>query len=270
MGDWPNPEVLQRLTSYGLAATSSGVVLTMAGAINTKSAWKELIASTPYDSFGITVEGAMTNIGSFDVGLGAIGSEQIIVPDFYQGFWLSGLRTLHFPIFIPAGSRIAGRYQSTAIATAPKMNVLLSEGDVNRAFSQIVTYGFIPGSSKGTSVDPGGTANTKGAWSQLVASTAKDIRAIAIMLGDQGYNRTTNSADWLIDIGIGAAGVENAFIPNWWARYYYTSGAVAIDPMISEWFWLPIPAGSRLAARAQCSITTTSPRKLDVILHAIV
>jgi hypothetical protein len=270
VGNWPKTEVLQRLLSYGVAAASAGVTLTMAGAINTKSAWTELTSSTPFDSFGITVQGGMLNIGSFDVGLGGAGSEQIIVPDFYQGFRLSGLKTMHFPIAIPAGSRIAGRYQNAQILTAARMNVLLSEGDVNRGFSQIVTYGFVSGTSRGTEIDPGSTANTKGAWVELVASTGKDIRAFAIMIGDQGLNRGSVSADWLIDIGIGAAGDEQVLIPNWWAKHNYAGGAVPLEPANSEWFWQPIPAGSRVSARAQSSWTTASTRKLDVVLHAIV
>ena len=270
MGDWPNTEVLQRLQGYGVVASSDAIALTVAGAVNTKSAWTELIASTPFDSFGIVVQGGMVNIGSFDIGVGAAGYEQIIISDFYQGFRLSGSKTMYFPIAIPAGSRIAARYQSVQIAIVPKMNVFLCQGDVNRTFSQIVTYGFVSGTSKGLTVDPGTTLNTKGTWNEIVASTVKDIKAIAIIIGDQAYSRGNAQIDWLIDIGIGAAGYENVFIPDWWARYNYSSSAIPIEPANSPWFWLPIPAGSRLAVRAQCKINTVTSRNIDVILHAIV
>jgi len=270
VGDWPKPEILQKLYGYGLPASSDATALTVAGGLHTKSAYTEIVASTPFDSHGLIVAGGMKGIGSFDIAVGAAGYEQIIIPDYYQGFRISILQAMYFPLYIPGGTRIAARYQGNQTATAPKINVYLRQGDISRGFSLVETYGFITGTSRGLTVDPGSTAHTKGAWHELVASTGKNLRGFAIMLGDQAYSRSSNSCDWLVDLGIGAAGYENVFIPDWWCRYNYSAAACPLDPLHSPWFWLPIPAGSRLAVRAQAGINTATVRLIDIVLHAIV
>ena len=86
------------------------------------------------------------------------------------------------------------------------------------------------------------SAHTKGAWTQMVASTAAN--ADVLILNVLSALGNTNTAA-LIDVGIGASGAETVVIPN-----------LAVGGADGNGFWyitLPvkIPAGSRLAARSQ-------------------
>ena len=86
------------------------------------------------------------------------------------------------------------------------------------------------------------SAHTKGAWVQLVASTAAN--ADVLILNVACAANATNTAA-LIDVGIGASGAETVIIPNL---------AVGGSDGNGSWYiTLPvkIPAGSRLAARSQ-------------------
>ena len=93
-----------------------------------------------------------------------------------------------------------------------------------------------------TNVTTNASAHTKGAWTQLVASTAAD--ADVLILSVACATASTNTAA-LIDIGIGASGAESTVIPD-----LAVGGA---SGNADYWLVLPIkiPAGSRLAARSQ-------------------
>lgn len=106
-------------------ATSHGVVIGAPGAANTKTSWVEIVAATaePYEALMLGLQGAAdTTLGAaeglVDVGVGAAASERIVVADFPI---LTGAsetvqpRLNHLcPAAIPAGSRLAVRWQSAS------------------------------------------------------------------------------------------------------------------------------------------------------------
>jgi hypothetical protein len=94
--------------------------------------------------------------------------------------------------------------------------------------------------SAGTLVTDSGTAGTKGAWAQLIGSTASDIAWLAISIASQASLLTTA----FVDIGIGAAGSEVVVLSN---LMLSVSGE---DPAPAQYV-LPvyIPARTRIAAR---------------------
>jgi hypothetical protein len=93
------------------------------------------------------------------------------------------------------------------------------------------------------------SVHTKGAWTQLIASTA----AAADLLFIYCINSTTNVAtEGLLDIGIGAAGAETVMVAN--AIGGQLSNALRNDQI----FPVSIPAGSRVAARLQNVIGSRS------------
>ena len=93
-------------------------------------------------------------------------------------------------------------------------------------------------SDSGTAIT-GGAANTKGVYSQLMASTTFD--AAAIMLD---VNTNFGDTNYLLDIAVGAAASEQIIFPNL---------ALAFNVGMAESILIPIaiPAGSRLSARCQ-------------------
>lgn len=96
------------------------------------------------------------------------------------------------------------------------------------------------------------TANTKGAWLELIASTAEDFDRLLVM-----FSQATSNVSHLLDVGIGAAGSEVVIAPD----IHTSAGNNA-----SEWFEVPrsIPAGTRIAVRNQCS-TASSQLRVGVV-----
>jgi len=111
--------------------------------------------------------------------------------------------------------------------------------------ARLVTVGQTAASSTGTTVTAG-TANVKGVWAQISAATPVNASGVIVMLASLSAN-----GDYLIDIGIGAAGFESVLIRN----ILYCRRAD--DACAHFRFDVGVPAGSRLVARAQS--TASSP-----------
>ena len=86
-------------------------------------------------------------------------------------------------------------------------------------------------------------AHTYGAWSEMVASTSAD--SDFLVLGADVAQASTNTST-LIDVGIGAAGAESVVVAGL-AVGGWAASSVAIP--------LKVPAGSRVAYRAQSIVT---------------
>lgn len=115
----------------------------------------------------------------------------------------------------------------------------------------LTTIGIDASVSAGTSIVGSGTANTKGAWVQLVASTASDSWG---MIAQIQYRGTTNlSDDFLIDIGIGGSGSEVVLVGN------LLASTNAVRQGLYETFLpIAIPSGTRVSARCQNNSTSTA------------
>lgn len=118
-------------------------------------------------------------------------------------------------------------------------------------FSAIQTN--LPGqplSTGGTVITP--VVGSKGGWAQIFAALDADTYGLMILV----HNSRTSAANrsYAIDIGIGAAGSETVIIPD-----LIGSNAGITNSTGGIWYYFPIfiPAGTRLAARAQGSVTTT-------------
>ena len=130
--------------------------------------------------------------------------------------------------------------------------------------SRCTTYGANETDSAGTTIDPGGSTDTKGSWTEVVSSTTNDIRWL-IMALSHAANPTAAQARWLFDIAVGAGGSEKAIMEN--VQVTATWDESLIGSSIS--FPISIPAGSRLAVRSQSNIGNATDRLLDVVLYGI-
>lgn len=90
---------------------------------NTKGAWVELSSSTSFSAkwvivwYTYPIGGAIASaIGLLDIGIGAAGNEEVILPDYTffhtEVYDIRGPRVISLPLSIPAGSRVAVRIQS--------------------------------------------------------------------------------------------------------------------------------------------------------------
>jgi hypothetical protein len=97
-------------------------------------------------------------------------------------------------------------------------------------------------------VPTGGTAHTKGSWTTLVASTAIDASVLRLYMG--GHTSTGVASPALVDIGIGSASNEVVILSNLDVGNH--GGPLNLQiPMT-------IPAGTRIAARAQGARTAVN------------
>lgn len=118
----------------------------------------------------------------------------------------------------------------------------------------------LAGSAIGTNITSG-AIDTKSAWTQLIASTARDAWGILV-----GFNRGTTSANirsLLCDIGIGGAGSEIALISNLIGN---SPGSSNGGQHNARFFPIFIPAGTRLSARVQANVASFV---LDVAIRLI-
>lgn len=275
MGDWP---LLggQRF-EQGPNVDYLGDVNASASA-NTKGAWAELIASTSFPGSGLIVTIGYRNTANMliDIGIGAAASEIVIIGNLLAStMMLMGVvkaGAMFFPIFIPAGTRIAARCQSdsTSYKNCGVAVQIVQGGFVYpSSFSRVLTYGANAATSRGVEVDPGASADTKGAWVEVTAATSDILKALFVRFGD-GSSARGALKQGLLDVGIGAVGSEIVLIPNiFHILAYYSAAAYGIGPDCSILFPVSIPSGTRLAVRASNQENNATYRKFDVVLYGL-
>ncbi len=111
------------------------------------------------------------------------------------------------------------------------------------------------GNVSGTFVQSG-AANTKGSWTQLIASTAYEAAALVLQL--IGFASTVRRN--AIDIGIGGAGSEKILVPD----LFINGGNNAVG-----FVWIPmnVPKGSRISMRFQ-NTTASEAIRASILLMA--
>lgn len=271
MADWGFTEGAQRLDTYGeTASTSAGTTIAAPGSANTKGAYTQLAASTAFDAVGIVISGSITGSAALsallDIAIGPAGSETVIVPDIsmFRGASLNcAFPPVFIPIAIPAGSRIAARVQSTATSVSLSLSaaVIAATAGYPILAQKAAAYGVNAATSKGAIVDPGATANTKGAYSELIAATTMRSQWMVVTAVPDTAPLATN---WLLDIAVGDAGSEQLVIQD------IHIGALANIGASQHRFFIPLalPAGVRVSARLACA-STAAGRNLQVSIIAL-
>lgn len=273
-GDWGAFKGAQKVSSIGaVSATSFGTSVTAPGSANTKGAWLELSSAAPHDVAGIVLSSYWTaSTGAvhslLDIGIGGSGSEVVLVGNVpHTRFSSAGAPSspILLPCAIPAGTRIAARYQASAISGAAldvQMQLLAAGNDYPIRSSRCADYGAVTAASTGTSVDPGGSANTKGSWVELTSSTAHGSQWAVISIT---HALNISSARWLMDLAIGGAGSEVVVLQDLlWSGHQISNVGLGIQRTFIP---LALPSGVRLAARCQSSITSATERPLLVTVH---
>jgi hypothetical protein len=272
----------------GTTVNSRGQSVTPSATANTKGSYAQLLSGAGNTADAACVVLDLTNGSAntdylVDLAIGAAGSEQIIATNLFMsgGGGLAGNLVYSYilPIAIPTGTRIAARCQAGTASAASLHATLhvMAQGFLPSApLQRLTAYGPNTADSGGVSVDPGGTANTKpSTWTEITSSTTNPMRMLYAAFG-LAQNSAPSTATWLVDLGIGASGSEIGI-----GGSSATTGLVSLPfrvGVLTDFLWSPlvvgplavsIPAGTRLAARAQCSITDATDRLFDVMLYGI-
>lgn len=251
--------------SAGTTATQGSSVASGGGAGVYTSTKVQLVASTDTDYAGLWAtmsEG--TSIGSlFKLYVGGSGSE-VEIAELIGSASAQNHCPVFVPIHVPAGSRVsAAKADSDGFGATARIHVTPVRGS---SYAPLVSRGIAIGVTSGAlpNVDAGATANTKSAWVELIASTARDAKGFTLCgWGDASCD---TSVRLHIDVGVGASGAEQIIFADAGASqvsYRTELIGLPLGPV-----WTPIPAGSRVAVRVQCSSTSANSRipRLGLIL----
>lgn len=264
MSDWGAVAGGNASESAGqVLTTTAGTVVAAAVATNTKGNYVQLISATSYAWAGFWVYGwngppAFDNI-LLDVGIGAALAEQVVAGDIMFGGEY-GCFAAFIPVSIPAGTRVAARIQSSVGGANTVSVALVGVPEAIRTvppLGRVTSYGVSTTTSTGTSLDGGATANTKGAWTQLVLSTANPMRALSLVVSHS--TGTANAARFLVDVAIGPDASAQVILSN--VPVTVPAGASILTPAHGP-IPVTIPAGTRLIARVSCSVESAADRVL--------
>lgn len=259
-----------RIATYGaVTATTTATVLTSDAVADTKGAYVQLSAATDFAASGIRVFINKTSLPDdfmIDIAIGAAASEQVIIPDlhFGQNRAANAAHSIFIPIRIPAGVRLSARCQDTAGSNTIAVMVQLHSATQTLAFNRVAAHGnalSIP-----TTVDPGGTANAIGAWTQFTASTSFGYAGLILHFGNN-LNSASTACNWMVSVAVGAGGAEQTVLSN-----FLVSCEATYDFITQAWTgFIPIaiPAGSRIAVAAQCTTNDATDRLLQCMVYGV-
>jgi hypothetical protein len=260
--------------NVGTVGTSTlGTSVTTGGTEATKGTPAEMIASTAFDAYWVRILASrygtapVTSAGSMDILIGA-STEEVLIADLLMGFCGGapvGGKTWDFPLYIPAGSRLAVQAAGERTATAFQCAVWLYGGDGYppwRPGGKVTTYGMgtVP---NGTTLTPGATGAEDDAYVEITASTTSDHFAFVPSF-QSSADTTTQDRGYAVDIGIGSA-TEQLI-----GEYYFQSSVNEFyaGPLNSMPIFQDVPSGTRLAMRASSSGGTLDANYNGVI-HAV-
>jgi hypothetical protein len=255
------------LQAMGGQLTASSLLTNVtSGAANAVGSWTQMHASTTFPvslirihfgKAGVSVAATNTQF-MFNVGVGAAGLETIIAQDIAAGGSLA-FSTWEFPLSVPAGSRLSIQTRSLTASKVVTMGMMIFGGGLGIESSyKATTYGAVTSGSRGTILTAPGTANSvEAAWTVIIAATTLPIRFLLVGVASPN-TATATAADLLIDIGVGAAGVESSIISDIACSVSANEDIIHSRPLL---FPVNIPVGSRLVARYRgtSTLTTASP-----------
>ena len=263
-------------TAFVGQLTYDSIFYTTPSSPNAKGDWSRIINLPTFDAHGLKITFRQGTAGSdqrkflTDIGMGSSNSIATVcsnIPLQYGGA-SHQVGRFDLPITVPMSSEIWVRAQNHSSGTAI---IRVSVGYFSAGFQYpsalgaASTYGVTVDSTAGTQVDPGGVANTKGAYFEISPSIASDIKYAVVCVGNQA-NQADANMQILLDIAIGAAGSEVSVISD----LLYSKNTAA-DDMSPPMTGVPvsIPAGARLSARAMSDITNAVDRLFDVAVIGV-
>lgn len=279
-GGYPVPIRHNNARAIGADTTASGGVNVTSGTTNTKGTWTTVIASTAADLTHLLIT-LSSQPGNgvpvvFDVAAAPAASEAsgLICQNIIYEATFGIAYTFMIPCgMVVAGSRIAFRFASSIASDVTEVAMVgfdagwLSEGSA----APIDTYGWSSGAIQGLAIDPGATVNTKGAYTQVTASSTNDYCGFFLVFDNRNRVGGANtSGACLVDVALGGSGSEVVLLPNLLLVRNIISGQVAqTSPAITPIFHVPIRSGSRIAIRAQSATNTATDRIFGVSFHGV-
>lgn len=263
--------------SFPAGPAAAGVTVTSDAAANTKGAYTEIAAATSFDANWITVEITQTTQTTvrrylIDIAIGAAASEVVVIPNLMAeggagGSPTDGSYTFTLPLDVPSGSRISARCQDSVGSGPVSISVTLAAAGDTPGPTAYTAHGVDTATSLGTSVNAGGSINTKGAYAQLSASLGAVAQYAMLMMSTNG-NTQTAAATFAVDLATGAAASEVVLVPDLRGAtsnnsdYLYSTKTFAFPTYIA--------AATRVAVRMSSTTADATDRVLTAALYTAV
>ena len=194
-----------------------------------------------------------------DIGVGAAGSETVIVPNIAIGGASGTL--FRIPVKIASGSRIAARVQGVRASQTASIPVrefqCVNATDAALIPTAVDVLGTNTATSTGTAM-----SGASGTWVEIVSSTSQPYIAFVIAPSTSDTD-TASQGDAVYEIGVGAAGSEVRF-----GELNFAFGATenfSVSSSRLNTFGREVPTGSRLAIRHNIG---ANPSKYDACIIA--
>jgi hypothetical protein len=252
---------------HNLQATPSasvpGTSIVTGATPHTKTAWASLIDPVNFDVYWMTLGFANTFVaatdtrGLFDLGIGPTGggSENVVLPNLLVGSTASygqstgaWPRWISLPLYIPAGVRISGRWQSArAAATTLAVAIWLWGGPGTLPFQPYVgcdAYGVTTASSSGAPITAGNTG-AESAWASVGSTTSKNYDAI-LPMAQAGSGTVYTGLAYHYEFGYSSTTLGERVAMTTTSEIF--SGLWPGDPI-----YRPVQSGTQLQVRGECS-----------------
>lgn len=279
MSDWPIQRGGNRIERATVSLANSLPTSTAAGGTaHVKGGWTQLVGTLPCAMSGMILLPRSNDTlrrHAIDLGLGAAAAEVAFFKNMLVESTAIGMGCCYVPVGLPAGARLSMRSQSDVASAQVFMGVHLIAAvpGMPVGFQRATNYGVDDSgngvdiaNTLGVTVDAGAAANTKGAWSDIVLSTSRPIRALFLNPIKGGTTLTTTSAH-LVDVGVWDGAAYQPIIENVPLRQNLNINLVPTG-MIGP-FFLNLPAGTRLGARSQANTTTSPDRTFSLALMGL-
>jgi hypothetical protein len=115
-------------------------------------------------------------------------------------------------------------------------------------------------SSADVTVTANTSAHTKGAWSEIIASTTSNASLMTIVVG--AISQSAVDTATLLDIAVGASGSETPVVENIAVGGASSAGGIRVNIPIP----LKISSGTRLSARIQSLVTGGKTASVEIFL----
>lgn len=243
--------------SHVNAATTNGITVSHSGSAAGvfPTTPTQIVASLDVDASALLVsiiQDGASRVSQVKLFAGASGSEVEFV-HLIGPAGGTGQNVFRVPMQIPAGTRISATSASSIGFSDAYVCITPLRGSSDEPSASRGTPVGIIAAGELTNIDAGGVANAKGGWVELTASTARDAQGFTLIIINDASS--TASSRHLVDIAVGS-GPEVIVLADMQAFFQgFQGGETVVGPV-----WTPIPAGTRIAARAACSTAAADTR----------
>lgn len=272
-GNWTPPNIGARAQTLGVNTSGATTGTTITSGADAKGSWVDIGGTTSF-AFKRMVANLVNNNTAndmiVDIGINVGGNRFVIAENltFHTARRAIQDPTAYYdlPLYVPAGAQLSARCHAAANTETAQVSITgFSNGVGGMApFSRCRQLYTPSANENGVAIDPGGTVNTKGAWTEITASSGFHAAAIMFSFGFNDDIIRAADARAVLDIGIGAASSEQILL----ADFLLGWGVLMDGPFIPSLPILPfyIPSGTRIIARAQCSHNTAGDRTFGLAM----